>query len=119
MYILIVQDNPIIALDLREMISGMDIARVVVAKNKREVEKLTSKESPTITLLDATNKNEESGIEMAKNIKAIRQSKIIYLIGNRTRELIEYARTTNPIALLSKPFEEADLVDKIRGAMRG
>ncbi len=118
MNILIVEDNPLIALDLKEMIVGMGINSVFIARDKKEALDVISAQTPDIVFLDVYLKNGENGLKLARANLNDSETKIIYLMGDTDQRLIQKVQSTNPFAIISKPFKEEDILPVLNEALR-
>lgn len=107
--ILIVEDETIIALDLKNTISKLGYLVTDTVKNYDEALKSVLDNEPHIILMDINLKEEKDGINIAEQINKIKQLDIIYLTGNAEKEVIERAAKTNPVGYLTKPIREKQL----------
>lgn len=68
------------------------------------------KENKTdFVLLDIRLKGKMDGIETAKHIQALSGTPVIYLTANSDEATFNRAKTTKPVAFISKPFKQLDL----------
>jgi len=117
--ILIADDEPLIRMDLKEMIEE-DFSYKVVAEGKdgAEAVELAQEINPDIIFLDIMMPN-KTGIEAAREIneKLKRRVPIIMLTAYSQRELIEEASEAGVFAYLTKPLRKTDLVPAIEVAI--
>ncbi|AOO65051.1 response regulator [Sulfurospirillum halorespirans] len=76
--------------------------------NFEEAHTLFEPNKPDIVLSDIKLENDESGIEIVKNLKMMSDFCVIYLTSYGDDAMIEKALSTNPAAYITKPFKEID-----------
>jgi len=116
-YILIVEDEAIVALDIKRSIIKMGFDVTDMVTNYKDSIQSIQKKKPNILLLDINLRNSKSGIEIAKEVKKISDIPIIYLTAFSDDKTIEEAVQTNPIGYLVKPFKEEDLKSALQLAI--
>lgn len=108
--ILIVEDNPITAMEVRDELEKM--GHVVTGITTHYDASLLSiaKNTPEIVLLDIQLKKTKDGIELAHAIRK-RQLPIdfIYLTNYNDEKTVNRAAQTGPIGYINKPFRTEDL----------
>ena len=107
--ILIVEDEAIVALDIKRTILKMGFSVTDMVTNYDDAIKSVEEKKPDILLLDINLKNSKDGIETATAIKKIVDVPILYLTAFSDDETIKRAVQTNPIGYLVKPFKQEDL----------
>lgn len=112
--VLIVEDNSIIALDLKKILIRNKINVVGIATNTRETFKIIENKVIDIILMDINLQENENGIDLVKKIHKRIYIPIIYITGNEKNVLIDFAIETRPIAYLLKPFRETELISTIK-----
>lgn len=111
MKILIVEDQVLIANHIKNILEDNGFLEIDMAfKTQQATEKLNSNASQLI-LLDINVEGQNSGIEWAE--KNVTDSKIIFITGQNELETLQKAMTVNPIAYLTKPVKEIDLIAAI------
>lgn len=115
--ILIVEDEAIVALDIKRTIlkMGFDVTNMVT--NHDDALLSIKAKTPDIVLLDIHLKNSKDGIETAKDIKQIADIPIVYLTAFSDDKTIERAVQTNPVGYLVKPFKREDLKSTLQLAI--
>jgi CheY-like chemotaxis protein len=102
--ILVVEDESIVALDLRQRLEQMGFEVIAtVATGSAALEQATSK-NPDLILMDIQIKGEIDGIETASRITKLVDVPIIFLTANSDRSTIDRAKSAGPLAYLLKPF---------------
>jgi len=107
--VLIIEDEPLIALNLKIILEKKDFEVVGHAGNFKDAHELFLTNTPDIILSDIKLEDGESGIDVVKKLKSIADFKVIYLTSYGDDTMIEKAIETNPIAYITKPFKENDL----------
>ncbi|HFC00202.1 MAG TPA: response regulator transcription factor [Phaeodactylibacter sp.] len=114
---LIVEDEPLIAEDIRDCISNFDYEPVAVAYTKDEAFQCLEKYDLDIVLLDINLGGKTDGIEIAKVINKKYKIPFIFLTSYSDKATLEMAKVTHPWGYLVKPFQEHDLFTSLEIAM--
>ena len=115
--ILIVEDEAIVALEIKRSILKMGFSVSGMVTNFDDAIRNLKEKLPAIILLDIHLKNSKDGIETANAIKEIADIPIIYLTAFSDDKTIERAVQTNPIGYLVKPFKREDLKSTLQLAI--
>jgi len=115
--ILIVEDEAIIALEIKRAILQMGFGVTNIVTNYTDTLRSIGEKTPNIILMDINLKNSKNGIEIAKEIKKVSDIPIIYLTAFFDDKTIEQAVQTNPIGYLVKPFKREDLKSTLQLAI--
>jgi len=115
--VLIIEDEPLIALDLKIILEKMDFEVIGFAGNFKDIYELYCANKPDIVLSDIKLEQDESGIEVVKNLKNMSNFQVIYLTSYGDDIMIEKAIETNPIAYITKPFKKNDLKAALKLAL--
>ena len=107
--ILIVEDEFIVANDLRLTLekAGYNVCGIAISVN--EAREVIKKEKPSLALLDIHLKGKLNGIDLAKELKE-NNIGFIYLSANSNQQILEAAKATEPYGFLVKPYRETDLL---------
>jgi signal transduction histidine kinase len=107
--VLIVEDESIVALDLRQRLQtlGYDVV-AVVASGEEAIEQVASSQ-PDLVLMDIKLKGRMDGVEAAEVIRTRFDLPIIFLTAYADKETLDRAKHTRPYGYLVKPFEDRDL----------
>ena len=111
--VLIVEDNPITAQDLEEILTENGIRVVGIARTANQAINKTKDLQPDILIMDIKLDGEKDGISAVQDIYKTAYYPVIYLTANTDREHVEKAYSTSPAAFLSKPFDHKDLIHAI------
>lgn len=117
--ILIVEDETIIALNLKETLLDLGYIVCGIANNKcSTLRMLEQGATPDLILMDIYLKGETTGIELTKMLQTIISSvPILFLTANSELATIKKASTTNAYGYLLKPIKERELKANIELAL--
>lgn len=107
--ILIVEDERIIAEDIKRCLLNFDYEVLDIVSNGEDAIVSTSLLKPDLILMDIKIDGEIDGIETAQRILKSHDLPIVYLTANADEVTVARAKETTPYGYLIKPFEEADL----------
>lgn len=111
--ILIVEDERIVAFDIRNTLQNVGYNVLGMAVSGAEAVELAEKTRPDLTLMDIVLQGDMDGIQAAEQIRTRFGIPIIYLTANSDGPIIERARATEPIGYVLKPFDERELLTTI------
>ncbi len=107
--VLIVEDEFIVANDLQLILNQAGYMVIGIAVSAEEACEYIAKNKPDLVLLDIHLEGKQSGIDLAKNLKA-QNIPFVYLSANSNQTILEEAKKTEPYGFLVKPFREKDLL---------
>jgi DNA-binding LytR/AlgR family response regulator len=111
--ILIVEDELIIAEDIRMELEGLGYEVVGIAASYDEALDIFLSKHPDVMLVDILIAGEKDGIELALTIRKQEDVPLIFLTSHADKGTVERAKQAKPDAYLVKPFERADLFTAI------
>jgi response regulator NasT len=112
--VIIADDESIIRMDLREMLTNLGYLVVGEVGDGRSAINLARELRPDIVIMDIKFEGEEfDGIDAARLLTEERISPVLLLTAYSQRELVMRAREAGVVGYLVKPFREADLVPAI------
>ena len=114
--VLIAEDEPLIRLDLAEMLAEEGYKVVGEAGDGQEAVDLAETLKPDLVIMDVKMPRRD-GIDAAAEIAAKRIAPIVVLTAFSQRDLVEKARDAGAMAYLIKPFSSSDLVPAIELAV--
>lgn len=115
MRVLIADDDPIIRLDLKQMLENLGYVVVAEASDGQQAVDLAKSESPDVCILDVKMPVLD-GIDAVTQIVEIGIAPAILLTAYSDRELIDRAKAAGAFAYLVKPFKPSDLPPAIEVA---
>lgn len=108
--ILIVEDQTITAMDLRETLEEAGHTVTGIARDIQTAVKLVRSNPPDLALIDVHLEGSTGdGIATARELLTYHRMPIIYLTANSEPETFEAAKQTLPAAYLLKPFRHDEL----------
>ncbi len=118
--ILVVEDAPIIAADLKHRLEDLSYTVLgPIASGEAALEQLNSTPAPDLVLMDIQLEGRWDGIETAAHMRRQHNNlPLIFLTSNSDGPTFSRAKTVNPQAFLSKPFRSRDLIHAIELAVR-
>lgn len=111
--ILIVEDELLIAEDMRWQLEKLGYEVVGVGSSFNEAIHIGQTQLPDIALVDIVIEGDRDGIETAKELKSRLEIPIIFLTSHADKETVERAKIINPDGYLVKPFNSQDLYSSI------
>ena len=115
--ILVVEDERIVAEDIRESLERMGYEVVAVAASGEEALRDTDAFSPDLVLMDLHLKGEMHGTQAAKRIQEQHHTPVIFLTAYSDPESLDQAKTVGSYGYLLKPFNERELYTTIEVAL--
>jgi len=114
--VLIAEDEPIVRMDIKEILEGQDYEVVGEASDGQVAVELARKLKPDVIIMDIRMPNLD-GIEAAKILTQEEIAPIIFLTAYSDKELVEKAKEVGVISYIVKPFKESDLFPAIEMAI--
>lgn len=115
--ILIVEDELIIAEDMRDMLEELGYDVVGVTGDVQEAKRLIEATSPDIALLDITLGVDQLGLDLAQDVATHYKLPFIFCTSHADRTTVSRATQLHPHGYLVKPFEQNDLFSAIELAL--
>jgi FOG: CheY-like receiver len=115
--ILIVEDESIVALDIKDKVERLGYnVLAVVSSGEKAIEEV-KKVQPELVLMDIVLKGEIDGIETARQIREHFDIPIIYLTAHSDTQTLTRAKITGPFGYLVKPFVDTELRKAIEAVL--
>jgi len=115
--LLLVEDESIIALDLRQRLASLGYTVAGFATSKDEALVQAEALRPDLVLMDIMLKGQLGGIEAARWIRDRLQIPVIYVTGYADEGTLDLAKTADPFGYIVKPFDDRDLHATIEVAL--
>jgi len=115
--IMIVEDESIIAFDIKRTLIGLGYETSDIVETGEEAIKLAGEYKPDLILMDILLKGDIDGIEAAKKILDLYQIPVVYLTAHEDDDTLNRTKTTKPYGFILKPFQDRDLKATIRMAL--
>lgn len=107
--ILIVEDESIVALDIKDKVEHLGYGVLAVVSSGEKAIEEVKKVQPDLVLMDIVLKGEIDGIETARRIREHFDIPIIYLTAHSDNQTLKRAEITGPFGYLVKPFVDSEL----------
>jgi CheY-like chemotaxis protein len=115
--ILVVEDEPILGLELREDLTALGYEVPEVVPDGDRVLAAVIKYHPSLILMDIKLYGFRDGIDAVLQVKGFYEIPIVFL-SSYPREQVEHRlKRTAPVAYLEKPYDPATIKDVIAGAL--
>jgi two-component system, sensor histidine kinase and response regulator len=115
--IIIVEDDKIIAKDIKSTIEANGYNVVGMASSGEEAILKVGDKRPDIVIMDVKLKGELDGIDAALQIKALYDTPVVFLTSYVDNKTIARAKITGPMGYILKPFEEIELCTALEIAL--
>lgn len=115
--IMIVEDERIVAEDIKEGLENMGYAVTSVAKSGEMAIKMAKENRPDLVLMDIVLKGKMDGIETAKQFRFCFDIPVVYLSAYSDDNILERAKLTEAFGYVIKPFREKELQVNIEMAL--
>jgi len=115
--VLIVEDELIIAEDIKQMLMNINYEIAGVAVNSEGANKIISLNCPDVALIDIRLEGNEDGVLLAGTIKDKYNMPVIFITSYADKDTVERAKHVHPDGYLVKPFVENDLYSTMEIAL--
>jgi PAS domain S-box-containing protein len=115
--VLIVDDDGLLAENLRQTLGEMKYEVVGLAASAAEAVAMAVSAKPDVILMDVRLRGKKNGVQAAAEIGRESDTPIIYLTAYADQALVGRAKKTAPYAYLAKPFRELELRASIEVAL--
>ena len=115
--ILIVEDQGIVAWDIRNCLESLGHSVCGTAASGEEAIRLTAQLQPDLVLMDVMLEGEMDGVETAAHIRKHFEIPVVYLTAYADGDTLRRAKVTEPYGYIIKPFEEKELYTVIEIAL--
>jgi DNA-binding NarL/FixJ family response regulator len=114
---LIVEDEALIAEELRERLSRIGFFVIAAVDTADEGIAIATQERPDLVLRDIRLKGEKDGVQAAEEILRQVDASIVYLTAHSDHLTVNRARQTDHDGFILKPFHRGELQSTIEVAM--
>ncbi|MDG6257855.1 MAG: response regulator [Methanomicrobiaceae archaeon] len=115
--VLIVEDEMIVALELKETLQRLGYTVVASVDNGYDAIKMAGRLQPDVVLMDIRIRGDMDGIETAERLFSLYDVPVIYLTAHSDNETLRKAINTTPAGYLVKPVNERALYSNIEMAI--
>ena len=114
---MIVEDERIIAMDIKHSLLNLGYDVVGMAASGEDAIVKAGESSPDLVLMDIMLQGKIDGIEAAEEIRQRYNIPMVYLTAYATDTILERAKITQPFGYVLKPFRETELHSNIEIAL--
>ncbi len=107
--ILVVEDNKIISLEIKQRLESMGYEVAAVAYTGQEAITKATEKIPDLVLMDIKLSGKMDGIEAAEKIRVLLDIPVVYLTAYSDESTLQRAKVTEPFGYIVKPLEEREL----------
>ncbi|MGD8445124.1 MAG: response regulator, partial [Desulfobacterales bacterium] len=107
--ILVVEDESIIAIDIRNRVLNLGYGVSGAAATGEDAIAIAEETLPDLVLMDIKLRGEMDGVEAASRIRLDLDIPVVYLTAYANASTLERAKFTEPFGYLVKPFEDTEL----------
>jgi two-component system cell cycle sensor histidine kinase/response regulator CckA len=115
--ILVVENEHIVAEDIKESLQILGYAVPAIAYSKDEAVEKAQETNPDLVLMDIVLKGETSGLEAAGIIRSRLDIPVVYLTAYADEKTLEQAKITEAFGYIIKPFKDRELYTAIEMAL--
>lgn len=115
--ILVVEDEQILAEDLRDILESFSYHVVGVVESGEKAVKLAPKLNPDLVIMDIMLRGRKDGIEAANEIKRKYNLPVVFLTAYADEPTLQRAKIAEPFGYILKPFKEQELHTTIQMAL--
>jgi PAS domain S-box-containing protein len=115
--VLIVEDEPIVALDLQQEVEGFGCEVVGLAESADEALAATESNRPDLALMDVRIAGSMDGIQTARLLRNMYKVPVVFLTSYSDDSTISRAAREMPYGYLTKPFQRGELKATLRVAL--
>lgn len=107
--ILIVEDEILIAEDLKDTLKSLGFNNIDMAHDKESALQKMKSFAPQVILLDVHLENETDGIAIGRLLQENRSCQFIYVTAHSDVEMVKQIIQTSPAGYITKPVKKSDL----------
>ena len=115
---LIIEDETLIAEELRERLSRLGITVIAAVSSGEEGVEIATSERPDLVLMDIRLSGQKDGVQAAREIREQVDIPIVYLTAHSDRRTVERANKTDHDGFILKPFLRKELQSTIEIALK-
>jgi DNA-binding NarL/FixJ family response regulator len=115
---LIVEDETLIAEELRERLSRLGFSIIAAVDTAQEGILIATQERPDLVLMDIRLKGDKDGVQAAEEIYRLVDVPLVYLTAHSDRTTVDRVKRTQCDGFISKPFRAHELQSTIAIAMQ-
>lgn len=107
--IVIVEDEAVIAMDIKESLEGLGYEVVGIASSAEEAWRVVAAKKPALVLMDIVLRGPIDGIEAASKIREQHNIPVVFLTAHADNSTFNRAKIVEPYGYVLKPFRQIEL----------
>lgn len=111
--ILILEDDPIISLDIKSILDDMNNFNSFIASNTTDALKIANKHNLHIVLADIQIKGSIDGIDTVKTLQHLYNCQVIFITSFNDKQTLQRVSDIEILGYILKPFRENELITLI------
>ncbi len=115
--ILVVEDEPVIALDIKQRLNHLGYQVVAIADCAESALAAVAQHQPDLALMDIRIRGEINGIATAAKVRQEYNLPVVFLTAHADAATLAQVKATQPFGYITKPFETQDLSTAIEIAL--
>lgn len=115
--ILIVEDEILIAEDLKDMLNSLGFLNIAMVHDKQSALAAFESFKPVVALLDVHLENETDGIVIGQHLSETKICQYIFVTAHSDVEMVKKIIQTNPAGYITKPVKKSDLFASVSLAL--
>jgi CheY-like chemotaxis protein len=115
---LIVEDETLIAEELKERLAGLGFSVIAAVDSAEEGIAIATRERPDLVLMDIRLKGAKDGVQAAEEIHGQVDVPVVYLTAHSDRLTVDRAKRTHYDGFILKPFRARELQSTIEIAIQ-
>ena len=115
--VLIVEDEAIISLDIKRLLSSSGFGVAAVAATAEQAIRAIETSAPDLVLMDIHLKGNKDGIETALHIRDTYHLPVVFVTAHADKATLERARQTEPFGYIVKPISALSLTSTVEMAL--
>jgi len=116
--VLVVEDETLIAEELRERLSRLGFSVIAAVGSAEEGIAIATSERPDLVLMDIRLQGEKDGVQAAEEIRRQVDVPIVYVTAYSDRLTVDRAKSTDHDGFILKPFHAHELQSTIEVALK-
>ena len=111
--IFVVEDENIIALDLKEILEKEDFSVIAEVNSVEHVLELIKELNPVLVILDVNLKMDKDGIDIGNFLLDYDKIPYLYVTSYSDSITVNRIKATRPFGFIKKPFNEIDIITNV------
>ncbi|GFM34402.1 response regulator [Desulfovibrio subterraneus] len=115
--ILIVEDERLVALSIREILQSEGYTVCGIARSTKNAMEVLAGCSPDLALMDIKIKGNPDGIDLAIKLRTEFGIPSVFLTAYSDNSLLDRAKSAEPLGYILKPFKQSDILSAVKIAL--